>query len=78
MRFVLAMLLMFSGYTFANCSNITDSDQRNYCNAKQSGSSCSYISNSDLRAACNAEVGGSSCSYISDSNLRTQCDSMKR
>ncbi len=55
MKLVLAILLMFSGYTFAaSCTSISDSDQRAYCNAQQSGSSCENISNSDLRTQCNA------------------------
>ena len=54
MRLLLAMLLMFSGYTFAGCASISNSDQRAYCEAREKGSSCSYISNSDLRNECEA------------------------
>ncbi|MEO8491825.1 MULTISPECIES: hypothetical protein [unclassified Pseudomonas] len=45
MKLVVVVLLMFSGYTFAgSCASISDSDQRDFCNAKQS---CANISNSD-------------------------------
>lgn len=74
MKLMLVVLLMFSGYTFASCASISDSDQRAFCNARQSGSSCANISNSELRAECNAEMNGSSCANISDSERRAYCN----
>ncbi|WP_166217092.1 hypothetical protein [Pseudomonas atagonensis] len=53
MKLILAMLLMFSGYAFAGCASIHDSDQRAYCEAKN-GSTCSSIHDSDLRNQCEA------------------------
>lgn len=76
MKLIFAMLLMFSGYTFASCSNISDSDQRNYCQATQEGSTCSSIRDSDLRASCEAEKG-STCSSIRDSDQRAYCEAKK-
>jgi len=67
---------MFSGYTFASCSSISDSDQRNYCQATQEGSTCSSIRDSDLRASCEAEKG-STCSSIRDSDQRAYCEAKK-
>lgn len=52
MKLILAMLLMFSGYTYASCSGIQDSDQRNYCQALQEGSTCGAIHDHDLKASC--------------------------
>ncbi|WP_371858736.1 hypothetical protein [Pseudomonas sp. FW306-1C-G01A] len=60
MRLILAVFLMLSGYAYAGCANISDSDQRNYCNAKSGNGSCANINNSDLRNACNAETGSGS------------------
>ena len=54
MRLLLAMLLMFSGYSFASCGNIDDHDQRAYCNSTKGGSSCGNIDNHDLRTRCEA------------------------
>ncbi|NWB97151.1 hypothetical protein HX882_14720 [Pseudomonas gingeri] len=50
MRIVIAMLLMLSGYAYAGCNSIGDSDQRHYCYAKTGHGRCLSISNSDLRA----------------------------
>ena len=54
MRVVFVVLWMLSGYAFASCGSITDSDQRYYCDAKNGNGSCGSISNSDLRAQCDA------------------------
>lgn len=45
MRLILAVFLMLSGYAYAGCANISDSDQRNYCNAKSGNGSCASINN---------------------------------
>ncbi len=55
MKLIFAMLLMFSGYTFANCASINDYDQRAYCAAKKEGGSCVSINDHDLRAKCESE-----------------------
>ncbi len=54
MRAIIAMLLMLSTYPHAGCGNISDSDQRAYCNAKISGQSCGNIQDSNLRNECEA------------------------
>ncbi|WP_178112664.1 hypothetical protein [Pseudomonas sp. KBS0710] len=54
MRVIIAMLLMLSGYAYAGCGNISDSDQRAYCNAKSNGQSCGNIQDSNLRNECEA------------------------
>ncbi|URM26787.1 hypothetical protein LLY42_23275 [Pseudomonas frederiksbergensis] len=56
MRIIIAVLLMLSGYAHASCGQISDSDQRNYCYARESGSGCGQISNSDLRNQCEADL----------------------
>ncbi|MFL1552589.1 hypothetical protein ACI77I_26500, partial [Pseudomonas sp. D47] len=61
MRLIFVLLLMISGYAFAGCDSIGDSDQRAYCRAKEGHGSCNSISASDLRYTCNAETNGSSC-----------------
>ncbi|MFI3046313.1 hypothetical protein [Pseudomonas coronafaciens] len=43
MKLIFAMLLMFSAYTFASCSSISDHDERAYFKAKQGGGSCTTI-----------------------------------
>lgn len=78
MRVIIGMLLMFSAYAYAGCGNISDDDQRAYCNAKTSGQSCGNISDSDQRAYCNAKINGQSCGNIRDSNLRNECETLKR
>ncbi|KPX33581.1 hypothetical protein ALO77_101453 [Pseudomonas coronafaciens pv. garcae] len=52
MKLIFAMLLMFSAYTFASCSSISDHDKRAYFEAKQGGGSCTTIKDHDLRAQC--------------------------
>lgn len=54
MRLMFVMLLMLSGYAFAGCDSIGDSDQRAYCKAKEGRGSCGSINDRDLRAQCDA------------------------
>ncbi|MEG8232515.1 hypothetical protein [Pseudomonas orientalis] len=54
MRLIVVMLLMVSGYAFAGCDSIGDSDQRAYCKAKEGRGSCGSINDRDLRAQCDA------------------------
>ncbi len=54
MRAIIALLLMLSTYAHAGCGNITDSDQRAYCNATSNGQSCGNIQDSNLRIECDA------------------------
>ena len=54
MRAIIAMLLMLSTYAHAGCGNISDSDQRAYCNAKVNSQSCGNIQDSNLRNECEA------------------------
>ncbi len=54
MKVIIAVLLMLSGYAYADCGNISDSDQHAYCYAKTGHGSCLSISNSDLRSQCDA------------------------
>lgn len=56
MRIIIAVLLMFSGYAYADCGSIIDSDQRSYCYVKKNGIGCGQISNSDLRNQCEAQT----------------------
>ncbi|QOQ76317.1 hypothetical protein IMF22_04365 [Pseudomonas poae] len=78
MRAIIALLLMLSTYAHAGCGNITDSDQRTYCNATTNGQSCGNISDGDLRASCYAQMNGQSCGNVQGSNLRNECDALKR
>ncbi|MBI6977393.1 hypothetical protein NM213_09280 [Pseudomonas lactis] len=78
MRAIIAMLLMLSTYAHAGCGNISDSDQRAYCEAKTNGQNCGNIRNDDLRATCSAQMSGQSCGNIKDSNLRNECDAITR
>ncbi|EJM16265.1 hypothetical protein PMI21_03013 [Pseudomonas sp. GM18] len=52
MRLILAALLMFSGYVYASCDNISNDDQRNYCKAKQGWGGCQNIKDDGLRNQC--------------------------
>ena len=54
MRVIFALLLMLSGYAYAGCGNISDDNQRAYCNATINGQSCGNIRDSDLRNQCEA------------------------
>ena len=74
MRVIIALLLMLSTYAHAGCGNISDSDQRAYCEAKTNGQSCGNIRDNDLRASCSAEMNGQSCGNISDNDQRAFCN----
>jgi len=37
-----------------SCGNISDNDQRAYCNAKVNGQSCGNIQDNNLRNECDA------------------------
>lgn len=54
MRVIFALLLMLSGYAYAGCGNISDDNQRAYCNATINGQSCGNIRDSNLRNQCEA------------------------
>ena len=56
----LSLYILFSGLgeAGANCTNITDSDQRLFCYAKQGQkTACTSISDNDLKQMCYAETG---------------------
>ena len=58
--FFLSLYILFSalGEAGANCTNITDSDQRLFCYAKQGQkTACTSISDNDLKQRCYAETG---------------------
>jgi hypothetical protein len=74
MKLIFVVLLMISGYAFAGCATIGDSDQRAYCRAKEGSGTCGSISNRDLRHACNAETNGGSCNSIDDHDQRYLCN----
>jgi hypothetical protein len=74
MKAIILILLMFSGYSYANCENIKDDDQRNYCRAQESGSGCDNIKNDDMRNACKGETTGSGCQNIHDNDQRNLCE----
>ncbi|AZF42519.1 hypothetical protein C4J87_2360 [Pseudomonas sp. R1-43-08] len=74
MRVFFLLLMMISGYTFAGCDSIGDSDQRAYCKAKEGRGSCGSINDRDLRYACNAETNGGSCNSIDDRDQRYLCN----
>ncbi|WP_431602852.1 hypothetical protein [Pseudomonas orientalis] len=74
MRLMFVMLLMVSGYAFAGCDSIGDSDQRAYCKAKEGLGNCGSINDRDLRYACNAQTNGGSCNSIDDRDQRYLCN----
>ena len=66
MRYLMVLLFFLSLYIVfnalreagANCTNITDSDQRLFCYAKQGQkTACTSISDNDLKQRCYAETG---------------------
>lgn len=69
--------LIFSGV--ASCLMIDDSDLKDYCKARQSGtqSNCSVIKDEGLRTTCRVELGAdvSLCNSIADSEQRAICQS---
>ncbi|MGH8382195.1 hypothetical protein [Pseudomonas sp.] len=77
MQILIALLMFLSSYAYAGCGSIRDADQRNYCYAREGGSSCGSISNSDQRNYCYAKQGKGSCGSIKDSDLRNQCNALK-
>lgn len=83
-RFAIATctLLSLTGAAAASCAQITDTDERHFCEATTEGhpSQCASISGSDQRHFCNALAyhRPSECSSITESNKRHFCQSAVR
>jgi len=58
MKFIIAVLLMASEYTYADCANINinDYEQHALCDAKQGNNSCVIINDVDLHNQCEAQT----------------------